>query len=72
MPEFAVAGPLLLNRDGSVQTSCFAFTTVRDILFEQLGLTALFPASPVFNRRGLGGFDRAQRARRSTGCRAPA
>ena len=52
-------GPLLLNRDGSVQTSCFAFTTVRDILFEQLGLTALFPHSPVFNRRGLGGFDRS-------------
>ena len=57
-PEFAAAGPLLLNSDGSVQTSCFAFTTVRDILFESLGLTALFPYSPVFNRRGMGGFDR--------------
>jgi hypothetical protein len=47
-----------LNPDGSIQASCFAFTTVRDILFESLGLTALFPHSPLFNRRGLGGFDR--------------
>ncbi len=56
--EFAAAGPLLLNPDGSVQESCFSFTTVRDILFEQAGLTALFPRSGVFNRRGLGDFDR--------------
>ena len=58
-PQFALAGPLLLNGDGTIQTSCFAFTTVRDVLFEQLGLTALFPRSSFFNRRGLGGFDRA-------------
>jgi N-acetylglucosaminyl-diphospho-decaprenol L-rhamnosyltransferase len=57
-PEIAVAGPKLLNRDGSLQASCFAFTTVRDVAFEQLGLTVLFPDSPFFNRRGLGGFDR--------------
>ena len=58
-PQFAALGPRLLNGDGTPQTSCFAFTTVRDILFEQLGLTALFPGSSFFNRRGLGGFDRA-------------
>ena len=58
-PQFAAIGPLLLNPDGSVQTSCFSFTTVTDILFESIGLTALFPRSPLFNRRGLGGFDRA-------------
>lgn len=56
--EWAALGPLLLNTDGSIQPSCFAFTTVRDVLFESLGLTALFPASRLFNRRGLGGFDR--------------
>ncbi len=58
-PQFAAVGPLLLNGDGTIQTSCFAFTTVRDVLFEQLGLTALFSRSSFFNRRGLGGFDRA-------------
>jgi hypothetical protein len=57
-PDLAAAGPLLLNTDGTIQTSCFAFTTVGDMLFESLGLTALFPNSPLFNRRGLGGFDR--------------
>lgn len=57
-PELSALGPLLLNADGSVQTSCFAFTTVRDVLFEMLGLSSLFPRSPLFNRRGLGGFDR--------------
>ncbi len=57
-PEIAVAGPKLLNSDSSLQASCFAFTTVRDVAFEQLGLTALFANSPFFNRRGLGGFDR--------------
>ncbi len=58
-PQFAAIGPLLLNADGTVQTSCFAFTNVTDILFESIGLTALFPHSPLFNRRGLGGFDRS-------------
>lgn len=57
--EYAAAGPLLLNPDGSMQTSCFSFTTVLDILFEQAGLTAIFPHSGVFNRRGLGDFDRS-------------
>ncbi len=56
-PEFAVLGPRLLNDDGTAQPSCFAFVTVRDIIFENLGLTALFPRSRFVNRRGLGGFD---------------
>lgn len=57
--QYAVAGPLLLNPDGTVQTSCFSFTSVSDIFFEQSGLTAAFPRSRVFNRRGIGDFDRS-------------
>ena len=54
-PEHAVAGPCLLNRDGSVQTSGYLFTTVLDVLWETLMLTKAFPGSAIFNRRGLGG-----------------
>ncbi|MBC7224061.1 MAG: glycosyltransferase family 2 protein, partial [Anaerolineae bacterium] len=57
-PEAAVAGPLVLNPDGTVQASCFRFPTAWDVFCEMSFLTALFPRSPFFNRRGMGGFDR--------------
>ncbi|NLE76178.1 MAG: glycosyltransferase family 2 protein [Chloroflexi bacterium] len=57
-PEAAVVGAKVLNPDGSLQPSCFRFPTAWDVFCEMFFLTALFPQSPVFNRRGLGGFDR--------------
>jgi N-acetylglucosaminyl-diphospho-decaprenol L-rhamnosyltransferase len=56
-PIYAACGPRLVNRDGSVQSSGYLFTTLADILWESLGLTRSFPNSPLFNRRGLGGAD---------------
>jgi len=58
-PEWAAAGPRLLNRDGTVQLSCFAFPTVWDIICESLWLMQIFPHFAVFNHLGLGGFDHA-------------
>lgn len=55
--EWAAVGPLLRNRDGTVQASCFAFPSVRDVVFESLWLMQLFPHSAFFNHLGLGGFD---------------
>jgi N-acetylglucosaminyl-diphospho-decaprenol L-rhamnosyltransferase len=54
-PEYAVAGPQLLNSDGSVQTSGYLFTTVLDVLWETFMLDKAFPRNPLFNRRALGG-----------------
>lgn len=54
--EASVVGPKILNPDGTVQPSCFRFPTLRDILFESLWLSRLFPRSPFFNRSEMGGF----------------
>ncbi|MGQ9457777.1 MAG: glycosyltransferase, partial [Anaerolineae bacterium] len=57
-PEAAVAGPSVLNPDGTVQPSCFRFPTAWDVFCEMAFLSSLFPRSPLFNRRGMGGVDR--------------
>jgi len=57
-PEAAVVGPKVLNPDGTTQPSCFRFPTAWDVFCEMAFLSALFPGSPLFNRRGMGGFDR--------------
>ncbi|MGC8839620.1 MAG: glycosyltransferase family 2 protein [Anaerolineae bacterium] len=57
-PEAAVVGPRVLNPDGTVQPSCFRFPTAWDVFCEMAFLSALFPGSPLFNRRGMGGVDR--------------
>jgi GT2 family glycosyltransferase len=55
--EFDVVGPKVLNPDGSVQPSCFLFPTFRDVLFESLLLSRLFPHSDFFNHRDMGSFN---------------
>ena len=57
-PEAAVVGIRVLNPDGTTQVSCFRFPTLWDVFCEMFFLTTLFPNSPLFNRRGMGGFDR--------------
>jgi len=57
-PEDAVVGMRVLNPDGTTQPSCFRFPTLWDVFCEMSFLTTLFPQSPLFNRRGMGGFDR--------------
>jgi len=57
-PEAAVVGMRVLNPDGTTQPSCFRFPTLWDVFCEMSFLTTLFPQSLLFNRRGMGGFDR--------------
>lgn len=56
--EAAVAGPKVLNPDGSWQATSFRFATLWDLLCEALFLSVLWPRSPLFARKELGGFDR--------------
>lgn len=58
LPEAAVAGPNVLNPDGSWQAAAFRFATLWDLLCEALFLSVLWPRSPLFARKELGGFQR--------------
>ena len=57
-PEAAVAGPNVLNPDGSWQAAAFRFATLWDLCCEAVFLSVLWPRSPLFARKELGGFDR--------------
>jgi len=47
-PDVVVVGPKLLNRDGTLQKSCYRFPSPTRCLWENLLLTAAFPNSPLF------------------------
>ena len=57
-PEAAVVGPNVLNPDGSWQAASFRFATLWDLFCEAVFLSVLWPRSPLFARKELGGFDR--------------
>lgn len=57
-PEVAVAGPNVLNPDGSWQAASFRFATLWDLWCEAVFLSVLWPRSPLFARKELGGFER--------------
>ncbi len=57
-PEAAAAGPNVLNPDGSWQAAAFRFATLWDLFCEAVFLSVLWPRSPLFARKELGGFDR--------------
>jgi GT2 family glycosyltransferase len=57
-PEAAVAGPNVLNPDGSWQAAAFRFATLWDLFCEAVFLSVLWPRSPLFARKELGGFQR--------------
>jgi hypothetical protein len=57
-PEAAVAGPNVLNPDGSWQAAAFRFATLWDLFCEAVFLSVLWPRSPLFARKDLGGFQR--------------
>jgi GT2 family glycosyltransferase len=46
-PDTAVAGPRLLNGDGSLQVSCYRFPSPSRAWFENLWLSALLPHHPA-------------------------
>jgi hypothetical protein len=53
-----VAGPNVLNPDGSWQAAAFRFATLWDLFCEAVFLSVLWPRSPLFARKELGGFQR--------------
>lgn len=57
-PEAAVVGPNVLNPDGSWQAAAFRFATLWDLFCEAVFLSVLWPRSPLFARKELGGFKR--------------
>ncbi len=57
-PEASVAGPNVLNPDGSWQAASFRFATLWDLFCEAVFLSVLWPRSPLFARKELGGFQR--------------
>lgn len=57
-PEAAVVGPNVLNPDGTWQAAAFRFATLWDLVCEAVFLSVLWPRSPLFARKELGGFNR--------------
>ncbi|RPI03525.1 MAG: glycosyltransferase family 2 protein [Calditrichaeota bacterium] len=55
--DIGVVAPQMRFPDGRIQPSCRHFPRKRDVLFEFLGLTRLFPKSPFFNRWRMPEFD---------------
>ena len=47
-PKTALAGPKLLNTDGTLQPSCYKFPTPLRCIWENTLLTAAFPNSTIF------------------------
>ena len=57
-PEAAAAGPQVLNPDGTWQAAVFRFATLWDLFCEAVFLSVLWPRSPLFARKEIGGFNR--------------
>ncbi|MEA3335999.1 MAG: glycosyltransferase family 2 protein [Chloroflexota bacterium] len=57
-PQAAAVGPNVLNPDGSWQAASFRFPTLWDLFCEAAFLSVIWPRSPLFARRELGGFNR--------------
>jgi GT2 family glycosyltransferase len=55
--EIAVAAPQLRFPNGEIQPSCRRFPKKRDVFFEFLGLSRLFPHSALFNGWRMPDFD---------------
>jgi hypothetical protein len=56
-PDAGAVAPQLRFPDGSIQPSCRRFPLYRYVLFEVLGLSRLFPRSPLLNGWKMGDFD---------------
>ncbi|HEU4329731.1 MAG TPA: glycosyltransferase family 2 protein [Lapillicoccus sp.] len=56
-PEIGLAGPRVLNADGSLQRSCRQAPTLRSVVFRALALDTLFRRSPVFGAHFMTHWD---------------
>jgi len=57
-PEAAVAGCRVLNRDKTLQPTCFMFPSILNMLLEAVYLCNLFPSSRFFGRERMTWWDR--------------
>lgn len=55
-PDVGACGPRILNGDGSLQPSCRAFPTLGVMLYDELGLSRLFPHSQHFAKYRMGNW----------------
>ncbi|ANY19426.1 N-acetylglucosaminyl-diphospho-decaprenol L-rhamnosyltransferase [Tsuneonella dongtanensis] len=70
-PSAGIVGGRTLFADGSLNpASCFSTITPWSLFCSAIGLSRLFPGSPVFNPEGLGGWkrDRERRVDVISGC----
>jgi len=69
-PEAGIVGPRVLNRDGSLQDSCFRFPSLRHLALSSTYLYKLFPGSRFFDHERMGGADlsRPQAVDAVSGC----
>jgi len=56
-PEAGIVGPRVLNRDGTLQSSCFRFPSLPHLALSASYLYKLFPGSRWFDHERLGGHD---------------
>ncbi|OQX86928.1 hypothetical protein B6D60_05095 [candidate division KSB1 bacterium 4484_87] len=59
-PQIGAISPQFRNPDGSIQPSCRRFPRRRDVIYNALGLSLLFPHSREFNYWKMGDFDHNQ------------
>jgi GT2 family glycosyltransferase len=56
-PDAGIVGAKLFYGDGTLQMSCFRFPTIKNALFEALGLASLFPKSKIFGEYEMSWWD---------------
>ena len=56
-PRIGLAGPKVLNADGTLQSSCRAAPSLRAMFFRMLSLDTLFPRSPLFGEFFMTNWD---------------
>lgn len=59
--RIGIVSPQFRNPDGTIQPSCRRLPRRRDVFYNALGLSLLFPASSEFNYWKMGGFDHKTR-----------
>ncbi len=59
-PKIGAISPQFRNPDGSIQPSCRRFPRRRDVIYNALGLSLIFPQSREFNYWKMGDFDHQQ------------
>lgn len=68
-PEAGVVGPLVRNKDGSLQISCWRFPSLLNLVLSATYLYKLFPRSAILNRERLAGrLDRPAPVDAVSGC----